>query len=440
MKNEPTLISVFAGLIDAQISGNQSFTQTIIGLSRKYEVHIFNVIPDGLDNISYSAFDGLNVYYHKPGFVLSKVISFIKNKRAKKSRVKNSENNINNKKIASDPLSDYSTKQLNILGLIYIISCMYMVLCALVNFKIILKSKFLYGYEISGVYAAVALKYIFFKKNVFRRFQGVSILEDSIWSTRSFFHSVAFYISNSPIIMADDGTKGDVIARKICSNAKLFFMRNGLDFFFLKNLKDEELIISKKPVISSNAIKILALSKLKLWKRVDRCINFCDYYSKKFSVEIHLKIVGDGDQMNNLKRMVDCLDNHLLSVKFDGAIPRNLIPRIILENDFLISFYSVSNAGNPLFEAYAAGLNIITFDDCSLPKDIVQSKGVTLIEPFEISPSVNSDSVVKKAFANYFKRYNDRDILTWERRMELELEFIDNCIKDGLHKPHQSAS
>lgn len=218
----------------------------------------------------------------------------------------------------------------------------------------------IYGYELHGVLALALLKPFLRKEKIVTRFQGTFInemLESKQW-LRLIFNIdllIALKVKADLTIMTDDGTQGDKALQRIrglnnLGNIK--FWTNGVD-------KIEH---NTWPDLSKQKIKIVSISRLVGWKRVDRCIKVVERLVANGFTNFEYEIIGGGELKDKLERMVNSLSLKNF-VKFSGALPHNEALSKLKESQIFFSMYDSSNVGNPLLEAIRANKIIVTLNN-----------------------------------------------------------------------------
>lgn len=243
-----------------------------------------------------------------------------------------------------------------------IASLIVIVFLALKGYKKIKSNSYdvVYGYELHGVLATLLLKPFLMKEKIVTRFQGTFInemLENRQW-LRLLFNVdllLALKVSSDLTIMTNDGTQGDKALQKIrgadrIGNIK--FWVNGV------NAIDHNVW----PDSSKEKIKIVSISRLVGWKRVDRCIKTVERLVANGFLNFEYEIIGGGEQRESLEEMVDSLSLNDY-VKFSGALSHNDALDKLKKSQIFFSMYDSSNVGNPLLEAIRANKIIVTLNN-----------------------------------------------------------------------------
>ena len=294
--------------------------------------------------------------------------------------------------------------------------------------KYIEKDSLIYGYEVHGIMPA---KKIANKKDckLVTRYQGTVINKDDvpkvnfISKIKMYPHFQALNAAADICIMTNDGTYGKDVLKSIGNKSKkIYFWRNGIDFD-----KGKQKVFNK--CVEGKNFKFLTVSRVVRWKRIDRAIYLIKQLSE-LGYNCSLDIVGDGNDIENLKKMVSeyNLDS---KIKFKGSVPHEQIYDIMQSADFFVSFYDLSNLGNPLFEAMYMGLPIITLDVGDTSSVIEDKVNAILIKPQELNNApqkictyLDNYSLAIK-MGNNARKYALNNFYSWEKRMTMEIECIE---------------
>lgn len=217
-----------------------------------------------------------------------------------------------------------------------------------------------YGYELQGVLATFLLKPFLKKQKIITRFQGTFINEmlENKQKMRLLFNMdliLALQVTADLTIMTDDGTQGDKALKKIRDNNNLGnikFWPNGVDLIEHNSWPD----------LSKQKVKIVSISRLVGWKRVDRCIKVAERLVANGFTNFEYEIIGGGELKDQLENMVKSLSLNKY-VKFSGALSHNEALNKLKESQIFFSMYDSSNVGNPLLEAIRANKIIVTLNN-----------------------------------------------------------------------------
>ena len=239
------------------------------------------------------------------------------------------------------------------------------------------------------------------------------------------------------ITMTNDGTKGDKVLKLYgVPDSKIIFITNGLS----------ESIINKKLEISNtyqsnsnNKIKLMNLSRLIPWKRVDLSIEIANILTNEFGFQDYeIDIYGAGSDFEYRKlneRIGEChLENN---VYVCGPVPFASVSDIILDHDFLISLYLFTNIANPLLEAAYLGIGIIsitsddlleildsTKDNIALFKETTESDLCRQIAIY--IREMNFEKMRRYKTASIIEKTCSHKLFSWNERCQKEISIIFN--------------
>lgn len=286
-----------------------------------------------------------------------------------------------------------------------------------------------------GYYGTFSAARIFKKRKIFivNRYYGVAWSEEKFYTfkerIRLFLKKKCFKNYGDLVIMTNDGTKGDLFLNKIGVKSKdILFLKNGIEMKYeLKpNFKSNYF---KENKLVKDTFVFLTVSRLAEWKKVDRAILLISKLKNRYK-NIHLLIVGSGEEKENLQKLSESLKISD-KVNFVGSITHEELPNYYNMADAFLSLYNYSNAGNPLFEAMLHKKRIITIGNGDT-KSFVNSDGALLLEEY------NEEELLKKAIylisnskkcqimGNNAHDQLKKAFLSWEDRVDLEIKTILN--------------
>jgi glycosyltransferase involved in cell wall biosynthesis len=290
----------------------------------------------------------------------------------------------------------------------------------------------LYGYEVHGALAVERLRR--HRLPVVTRFQG-TVLKPSLGSTlgrlRRYEEVAAIRVPADLCIMTDDGTQGDeVVAQLNPANVpRLRFWRNGLDLDRLYPVDAE-----RKPELRDalglprDALVLLTASRLAAWKRVDRAIAALPGVLETVPNAL-LVAVGDGEERESLKRQA-CELGVEQRVRFDGAVAQERVVEYMRASDVLLALADLSNVGNPLLEAMACGLAIVTLD-AGDTKELIHDgeTGILLRSPDvgSVAAAIVSlaDGATRERLGAGAHAYATLHFWTWDDRLRAEVDEVE---------------
>jgi glycosyltransferase involved in cell wall biosynthesis len=291
-----------------------------------------------------------------------------------------------------------------------------------------------YGYEVFGVPVTKMLS-VYFSIPAVSRFQGTvltSRLKDKFWYLRSWHHVVGLSIPMDLIIMGNDGTQGDRVLRKfgIDMDKERFWM-NGVGLDAAKVISAEKSEIRKRLDIHAKYV-FLTVSRLVVWKHVERSIYAMSEIVREFPDTV-LIIVGEGPEKERLKQFSFKLniDKH---VRFEGAVPHNKVPEYLGAADIFLSFYDLSNVGNPLLEAMIAGKCIITLNIGDTDQFIRNEENGILLDHADrqsisqAAKSLLANEKCRQRLGDNARKFALEKFWTWEARMDAEIQAVEKLL------------
>jgi glycosyltransferase involved in cell wall biosynthesis len=290
-------------------------------------------------------------------------------------------------------------------------------------FKINEKYDVVYCSSSVPIFATYIIK-LFSRVKTIHRIYGTFLYgkTDSFFEKLKKFEEVlSFKLPADKYIITDDGTFGDKVAEYFnVPKEKIIFLKNGVDKI---NTDIEE--IKKKFNLNNADFKCLAVSRLVSWKRVDRIIKAFNNIENN---KIKLYIVGDGDELPKLKKLAKNKN-----IFFLGALSSKEVQGLMECTDCFISMYDVSNVSNPLLEAMAHSMPIITYDSGNT-KSIINGKNGILItkqneeeivnELREVILHLYNNSEYLKDLSQNAKVFFENNLYTWDRRIDMEINII----------------
>jgi len=302
-----------------------------------------------------------------------------------------------------------------------------------------IKPQIIYGISSYGAPVAFIISKIYSIPNVTRLY-GTFLypyISSPIRLFSCFNEASAFIIPATSIIITDDGTFGNLVAKKLnVPNEKIKFWLNGVDKENenLKISNEEKTGLKKKFHIPYNKKIIVSISRLVNWKKVDRLINSIPEIVAKRDDVIFL-IVGDGNERVNLQNLVNDLNINKYVI-FTGSISREDVMKILKISDIFVSLYDLSNLGNPLIEAMISGKCIITLNTGDTGKVIKNMQNGILLEMtdlFKIPEIVNkllSDDALRTTLGLNAKIFADEKFENWNERIDKECDLIKSMVID----------
>jgi len=413
---------LISGLIGPLRASNQSFTNTVKGyLENGFEVYHFAFYSK--KNKKYDLQE-LMQYEGYKFFGIPNFISQIINGRRRKKK--------NIMEIAAIPLPDEIIKPVSeVTKTQFIFKFFYDVFesIRLLFMAPFLKPDIIYSYEIYGVNSGYLISRIL-NRPFIKRFQGTFIDSDDIDSKKTSFHRKAYEKDCELNIMANDGTKGDVVLKKLgFSDDKILFLLNGLDERIRKDINKEEIEKKRKELhLDEKDIVLGIFNRFYPFKRIDRAV----YLLKELKKEIcdpYLLIGGMGGPTEEaIKKYVieNGLENNVL---FLGAVDYESVLLYYRLCNIILILNDYANTGNQLLEATYLGKQVIAIDDENNSK-ILRYGNIHYVKPSNFLEEALKAALEIYKNRDYLEEQINSNIFTWKERMEIELTKVNEILEN----------
>jgi len=438
---------VISGIADIDIASNQSMKNTLKHLSSfGYCIHVFAAFPKNypiLQNPE-EVFNSNVIFHRSPNFLIP-VFNFAKKVKDFFGRADKKKDQAPKKLDPNNKTSYYD--EYNFFGRMFFAFFLFIYvpieLIRVLFYFGRLKPKLFYGINDQGS-AVCSILGKFLKIPVIHRWHGVSHTEEDVAKMKtSFKHklllldgSFARMMHNDALVVTNDGTRGDEIFPLMgIDPKKIYYWRNGFDVdeLYLENDWNAE-EFKKSLGIEGKKIALTA-SRLVLWKRVDRALESLHRLITQYEIkDMVLLIVGNGREEIRLKQIAKDL-NIEEHVKFLGSVPHCDMAKYYSIADMFLSFYEISNLGNPLIEAMYFGLPIVTLRDSGSIQLVEDGANGFMLEAETLDQEAPkkmqlllSDETLREKMGNRSKQIFDEKMLSWKDRMAKEDDLIQKLI------------
>ncbi len=252
---------------------------------------------------------------------------------------------------------------------------------------------------------------------------------------------IAFKIPSNLLIITDDGTKGNEVAKYLKVPAKrMRFWMNGVD----KNIFDSDFDITafkRQLNIDPNVKIILSASRLAHWKRVDRLVKAIPEITKERNDVVFL-VAGDGPEKETLVEVARALAVSSF-VRFLGAIPSIEVVKFMNAADIFISLQDYTNIGNPLLEAMTCGRCILALDTGDTARIIQSGKTGVLLNSGQLEElpkqilHLLEDNNLRKELGKNARQYALNNFLSWDERIKMEVAEIEKLCSNYKQNEQQ---
>jgi len=245
--------------------------------------------------------------------------------------------------------------------------------------------------------------------------------------------AAGYLVPSSLLICANDGTRGDDVARKFGISERRFrFWQNGIEPpYQMPSVSRVDLIGRFGSQLRVESKWLISCSRLSYWKRIDRMLRGLAICRAE-GVDCQLVIAGDGPEKASLYDLSEHLGitDHVVWL---GAVAHDDIWALMNNADVFMLTNDVTNRCNPLYEAAWAGLPVVSVYDPSTSdllhhrenalladKNDVESLGKCLVE-------ICQDDILRERLCKAQKALS-KTFWTWEERMRVEVRELEKLI------------
>lgn len=265
------------------------------------------------------------------------------------------------------------------------------------------------------------------------RYLGTPVqMNKMLWKLRFWQEILAYKLPADLIIMTNDGTQGDRVLRQLgIDMQKVCFWLNGVEWESFRSMPQSW--EAKALLNLRDKYVLLCISRLHRWKRVDRVLQALPSVLDSFQ-NVVLVIVGDGPERRRLEQLAlkFRLQEH---VRFEGAVPHFEIVKYLAAADIFLSFYDLSNVGNPLLEAMMAGKCIVTLNNGDTGQFIRNGENGILLE-YEDLPKLAEvikyllkDEGLRKYLGTNARKFAEENFWSWEKRLDAEIMEVTRLVE-----------
>jgi glycosyltransferase involved in cell wall biosynthesis len=187
-------------------------------------------------------------------------------------------------------------------------------------------------------------------------------------------------------------------------------------------------VASKPKTLSGKLIKILAVGRIANQKNYPFMMDSLSLYKKKYSADFVLKIVGGGENLEQLKKTAKGLGLES-NVDFWGEITGQRLEEIYEQNDLFIHTSITEGFCTVFIEAMAKGLPIVATDIAGTRDVVMNGRNGLLVDfvPEEFCRALNR-MITDSAFYETVSRNNLEDIkkYNWDSIVEITQKIYDS--------------
>lgn len=234
-----------------------------------------------------------------------------------------------------------------------------------------------------------------------------------------------FSKGTNAIICVSEAVKNSLLKEGI-SEKKLVTVLNGVDTDYFKPVKNST--IRKELEIEKDDILLTTVSRFQKIKGHDFLINVLNELKKNYNIKFKSLLVGDGEEMNKIKRKVkdlDLTDN----VIFSGY--REDIPNILTESDVYILPSENEAISFSIMEALACEVPVVATEVGGVPEVINKGK-------CGVMAHYGDEKRFAKAVFDLYNNKQDYEEMKKNSRILIEENFSLNKMINGTYNLYKS--
>lgn len=250
---------------------------------------------------------------------------------------------------------------------------------------------------------------------------------------------LAMKIPSSAIILHDDGSRGDEMAKRLeVPPERFFYWKNGIDPTFYRPDLDTD-SVRKEIGFGADAILLFCVARLFWEKHVDRALRALPEVLRE-EPKVRLFVVGDGPERKDLEELARRL-GVADAVRFLGAQPREELYKYFNTGDIFISVSDRTNGGNPTVEAMYCGRPVVVLNTGGTKK-LVQDGETGLVvgedQLDDLSATILRlvrDPALRKKLGDAARRWVTPQVPTTAERQRMEVEVVVRAVREKSGEP-----
>lgn len=262
-----------------------------------------------------------------------------------------------------------------------------------------------------------------------------SVLSRLALAATRFDELLAFRLPCSAWFVTDDGQVGPRTLTEWLGVPpdRLFLWRNGVDKERF-GPGDREAARAALAIDPADKV-VLWVSQLTDWKHPERLLGQAPAVLRAVP-ETRFVFVGDGPERAALERRASAL-GVAGRVRFEGFVAHDRMPAYYRAADAFTALYDRANVANTLLEAMLCGLPAVALDNGRTREAVIPDRTGLLVPPetpAEVGPTLVrllSDDALRGRLAVGAARWADENLLTWDARIDREIEAIEALVGLG---------
>ncbi|WP_240191770.1 glycosyltransferase family 4 protein [Desulfoprunum benzoelyticum] len=242
-----------------------------------------------------------------------------------------------------------------------------------------------------------------------------------------------YLVPSALLICANDGTRGDEVARKFrIPDHRFRFWQNGVE------PPSQPPQVTRADLVARFGLNLrlesrwaVSCSRLSYWKRIDRMLRALAV-CRGTGVDCQLVVAGDGPEKENLHTLAAELKVSD-QVVWLGAVAHDDIWALMNTADVFMLTNDVTNRCNPLYEAAWAGLPVVSVNDSST-SDLLHHRANALLTEKDDTETLGNllseicrDEQLRERLGQAQKKLSET-FWTWEERMRVEVAELEKLV------------
>jgi glycosyltransferase involved in cell wall biosynthesis len=246
--------------------------------------------------------------------------------------------------------------------------------------------------------------------------------------------AAGYLVPHSLLICANDGTRGDEVAKRLRIDASKFrFWQNGVDLPAEVPCTTRDELVSRFSAtgLRADCSWVLSCSRLTYWKRIDRMIEAV-HTAKEAGIDLQLLLVGAGPEEQRLRALAESR-GVMSAIVWLGPVEHAAIWELMHVADAFMITNDVTNRCNPLFEAISATLPVITVRDPSTG-DLVEHQDNALLAEKDDNEALGRNLIEvlsNREFSVQMRRSQEirrKGLWSWTERMAAEVQELEQLV------------
>ncbi len=247
---------------------------------------------------------------------------------------------------------------------------------------------------------------------------------------------LGYKVSHGLLICANDGTRGDEVARRLGIDLERFrFWQNGVDRPDWPEDVTREWALSQAPShLRAESKWVFTASRLSYWKRIDRILRGLRQ-CRDTGCDAQLLVAGEGDERDRLVELARDLGLES-DVVWLGSVAHDDVWRFMRVADAFVITNDLTNRCNPLYEAIRAEVPVVSIHDRSTEDLLADGVNALLVERDDdaalgqcLARVCGDPELAARLHAAQAER--SADLWTWQERMAEEVRELERIVHGG---------